>query len=179
MSRFFIIPAGLVILLVVTLGIGLVLEPRQIPSPFIDKPAPSFSLPDLRNPDNTLSDRMLNGKVWLVNVWASWCVACRSEHPLLMEMAHSGKIALFGLNYKDRRADAVAWLETMGNPYRLVGVDATGQVGLEWGVQGTPESFVVDRRGVIRYKQIGPLTSDVLMNKILPLIERLQKEPLS
>jgi len=179
MSRFFIVPVGLLILMIVVLGVGLTLDPRQAPSPFIDKPTPAFSLTDLKHPYRTLNTHDILGKVWLVNVWASWCVSCRGEHPLLMELARSSKVSLFGLNYKDRREDALRWLDSIGDPYRLIAADTTGQVGLEWGVQGTPESFVVDRQGMIRFEQIGPLTPDVLRNEILPLIDRLQTERLS
>jgi cytochrome c biogenesis protein CcmG/thiol:disulfide interchange protein DsbE len=147
-----------------------------VPSPLIEKLAPKFSLANFADPSKTLTNQDLLGKVWLFNVWASWCVSCRHEHPLLMEMARSGKVSLFGLNYKDRPEDARHWLESRGNPYQLVGVDATGQVGLDWGIQGTPESFVLDRQGIIRFVQIGPLSSDVVKREILPLMERLQDE---
>jgi cytochrome c biogenesis protein CcmG/thiol:disulfide interchange protein DsbE len=170
------IPIGLTILLIVALGVGLTLDPLQAPSPYLDKPVSPFTLKDLRNPSKTLNEQDLSGKVWLVNVWASWCVSCRSEHSLLMKLAQSDKVSLFGLNYKDRREDALHWLDEGGDPYRLVGADPTGQIGRKWGVQGTPESFVVDRKGLIRYEQIGPLTLEILNGEIIPLIDRLQSE---
>ncbi|CAK0761660.1 Thiol:disulfide interchange protein DsbE [Gammaproteobacteria bacterium] len=176
MNRFFVIPAGLLAILVIALVSGLLLDPHAPPSPYIDKPAPTFSLPNLKNPNKELNNKDFVGKVWLVNVWASWCVTCRDEHPLLMDLARNGRVSLFGLNYKDRQEDAIRWLSQMGDPYRLVGSDTTGQVGFDWGVKGTPESFVVDRQGTIRFVQAGPLNGDVLKNEILPLIERLQGE---
>ncbi|CAK0773490.1 Thiol:disulfide interchange protein DsbE [Gammaproteobacteria bacterium] len=175
-SRSLIIPAGILVLLIVVLGVGLILDPQEVPPRFIDKSVAPFSVSDLQNKNKILTNQDLIGKVWLVNVWASWCAPCRDEHSLLMQIVRSHDISLFGLNYQDRSEDALRWLEKMGNPYRLIGADTTGQVGLDWGVRGTPESFVLDRKGVIRFKQIGPLDPEILKNEIIPLIEQLQAE---
>jgi cytochrome c biogenesis protein CcmG/thiol:disulfide interchange protein DsbE len=153
---------------------GLSLNPREVPSPLIDKPAPAFSLTTLKEPDVTLSDGDLKGKVSLFNVWATWCVACRAEHGVLMQLAQSGKVAIYGLNYKDDREEARNWLLRYGDPYIANAFDSDGRVGINWGVYGTPETFVIDRQGVIRHKHIGPLTNEVVRDEILPLVERLQ-----
>ncbi len=176
MARF-LIPLAIFVGLVVLLAAGLYLDPRRVPSPLIDKPAPTFSLPSLAADQGPVSPKNYAGKVWLLNVWASWCVACRAEHPILNEFAQRNMVPLVGLNYKDTRADANRWLEERGDPYSIVAVDADGRVGIDWGVYGVPETFVVDKHGVIRYKQIGEITPDALRNTIIPLIERLQKEP--
>ena len=153
---------------------GLSLDPRKVPSPLIDKPAPAFSLTRLKQPDATLGSDDLKGKVSLFNVWATWCVACRSEHPVLMQLAESGKIAIYGLNYKDDRQEAKRWLLRYGDPYIANAFDRDGRVGIDWGVYGTPETFIVDQQGIIRHKHIGPLTREVVQNEILPLVERLE-----
>jgi len=176
MNRSFILPVVLLILLLVILSAGFLMDPSEVPSPFINKPAPAFSLLDFKNPNKTLSNQDLLGKVWLVNIWASWCTSCRGEHPLLMALARSGKVSLLGMNYKDRREDALHWLNSVGDPYTLIGADTTGQAGTEWGAEGTPESFLVDQQGIIRFGRAGPLNPDILKNEILPLIERLQSE---
>lgn len=152
---------------------GLSLDPRRVPSPLIDKPAPAFSLPRLKHPDTPLSNADFRGQVALFNVWATWCVACRSEHPLLMQLARRG-VPIYGLNYKDQRADAERWLQRLGDPYIANAFDADGRVGIDWGVYGTPETFVVDRQGIIRHKHIGPLSRDAIEHELLPLIERLR-----
>lgn len=175
MKRF--LPLGVFLLLVLALGIGLTLDPRQVPSPLIDKPAPAFELPRLAFPDETVSTAAMRGKVWLLNVWASWCTACRSEHPLLVELAKTGQVNLLGLNYKDEASAGLRWLAQLGNPYQSVAVDADGRVGIDWGVYGVPETFVIDKQGIIRYKQIGPVTRESLRETILPLVRRLEKEP--
>lgn len=163
--------------LVGVLAVGLRLNPHEVPSPLIDKPAPAFTLPQLRDPQLLLSERTLHGKVALLNVWASWCGGCRQEHPLLVELAAQRKLPIYGLDYKDEAGDAVRWLDQHGDPYTTIGFDARGQVGLDYGVYGVPETYVLDRRGVIRYKHIGPLTRELLRNTLLPLIERLEHEP--
>ena len=155
------------------LAIGLKLDPREVPSPLIDKAVPSFSLPLLATPSNMLTPQELKGKVWLLNVWASWCVSCRQEHPLLVELAKSGVVPIYGLNYKDKRDDALAWLRERGDPYLQSLSDTDGRVGIDFGVYGVPETFVIDRHGVIRYKQIGPLTPEALRDTIMPLVRRL------
>ena len=153
---------------------GLSLDPRKVPSPLIDKPAPAFSLTRLKQPEAKLGTEDLKGKVTLFNVWATWCVACRSEHPVLMQLAESGKVAIYGLNYKDNREEAQRWLQHYGDPYVANAFDGDGRVGIDWGVYGTPETFIVDQRGVIRHKHIGPLTQEVVRDEILPLVERLE-----
>lgn len=170
----FLIPLVVFGVLVAFLGRGLFLNPREVPSPLIDKAAPLFELPQLHNPSGQFSSRDMLGKVWLLNVWASWCVACRQEHPLLVELARSRLVPLYGLNYKDERNDAIEWLQSFGDPYVMSIVDLDGRVGIDFGVYGVPETFVIDKEGVIRYKQIGPVTPEALEKEILPLVKRLQ-----
>jgi cytochrome c biogenesis protein CcmG/thiol:disulfide interchange protein DsbE len=169
----FLIPIGMFALLGLLLAYGLKLDPRKIPSPLIDKPLPAFSLPTLENPKKSLTNADLKGKVVLVNVWASWCVACKQEHPVLMALARDKQVPIIGLNYKDQRADATQMLNVEGNPYDVSIVDADGRVGIDWGVYGVPETFVVDKQGVIRYKQIGPISPEAWEKTLLPLIQRL------
>ena len=170
----YLLPLLVFIVLVGFLAVGLTLKPREVPSPLIDKPAPAFSLPLLDAPAQSLSAQDLRGKVWLLNVWASWCVACRQEHPLLVEMSKTGAVPIYGLNYKDKRPDALQWLENFGNPYLQSISDTAGLVGIDYGVYGVPETFVIDKAGVIRHKQIGPVTPQALEQKILPLVRKLQ-----
>lgn len=170
----FLLPLAVFVVLVVFLGIGLGLNPREVPSPLIDRPAPAFSLSQLHEPDRFLTPESMKGQVWLLNVWASWCVACRQEHPLLVELGRSKVVPIVGLDYKDQRDDALRTLEQLGDPYVVSVVDADGRVGIDYGVTGVPETFLIDREGVIRYKQIGPITPDVLQNTLLPLIRKLQ-----
>ena len=167
------LPLVVFIVLLVFLAIGLGLKPREVPSPLINKRAPAFSLPVLGQPEKMLSQQDLLGKVWVLNVWASWCVACRVEHPLWVEFAKTGAVPIYGLNYKDKRDDAIRWLNNFGNPYQHSLVDAEGLVGIDFGVYGVPETFVIDKTGVIRLKHIGPVTADALQNTILPLIKKL------
>src|ERR1051325_3689224 len=157
--------------LVVLLGVGLQLNPREVPSPLIGKPAPAFQLPLLHEPGKTFSPADMRGRVWMLNVWASWCVSCREEHPVILELSKSGIVPIYGLDYKDQESEAKRWLSQFGNPYKLSAVDAKGQVGIDYGVYGVPETYVIDKRGVIRYKQIGPVTPQVLENKVLPLVK--------
>ena len=171
----FLLPLILFLALVVFLAIGLTRDPREVPSPLLDKPAPAFVLPQLANPEQRFKSEEMRGKVWLLNVWASWCVACREEHPLLLELARSRLVPIYGLNYKDERQDALNWLKQFGDPYTANLVDADGRVGIDYGVYGVPETFVIDRAGVIRYKQIGPVTEEALRNRIIPLVKELQK----
>ncbi|MGJ7506218.1 DsbE family thiol:disulfide interchange protein [Variovorax sp. GT1P44] len=159
--------------LVAFMAAGLRLHPREVPSPLIGKPAPAFNLPVLDAPGRTLSARDLRGQVWVLNVWASWCVACRLEHPLVREMAGTGIVPIYGLNYKDKPADAQGWLERFGNPYVASLSDRDGLVGIDYGVYGVPETFVIDRQGVIRHKVIGPLTPELLHDTIVPLVKKL------
>lgn len=168
-----LLPLAAFVVLVAFLGIGLTLEPRTVPSPLIDKPAPGFSLPRLSAPQSSFSPEELRGKVWLLNVWASWCVACRDEHPALLDLARTNSVLLYGLNYKDERDQALAWLGQLGNPYVESFSDLHGLVGIDYGVYGVPETFVIDRDGVIRYKHIGPITQQALDETILPLMRKL------
>ena len=176
MTRY-LLPLGIFAALVALLFAGLHLDPREVPSPLIDKPAPAFSLPQLQDPNKKLSRQDLLGKVYLFNVWASWCVSCRDEQPVLTAFARSKQVELYGLNYKDQRADAERWLQMFGNPYVASVSDMDGRVGIDWGVYGVPETFVVDRSGVIRYKHIGPITQSDLDSKIMPIVRQLQAAP--
>jgi cytochrome c biogenesis protein CcmG/thiol:disulfide interchange protein DsbE len=168
------IPLAIFVVLVAFLWIGLGRDPREVPSPLIDKPAPAFTLPQIHG-DKPLSTADLRGKVWLLNVWASWCVSCRVEHPLLLQLAQANLVSVYGLDYKDKPDDARAWLSQNGDPYTASIVDQDGRVGIDYGVYGVPETFVIDRSGIVRYKQIGPLSVEALQEKILPLVRELQK----
>ena len=170
----YLIPLAIFIVIVGFLAVGLTLNPRLVPSPLIDKPAPAFTLPQLADPSKTFSQKDMLGQVWVLNVWASWCVACREEHPVLIELAKSKVVPLYGLNYKDKREDALAWLARFGDPYVQSIVDREGRTGIDFGVYGVPETFVIDKQGVIRYKHIGPVTPESVQAKILPLIRQLQ-----
>jgi cytochrome c biogenesis protein CcmG/thiol:disulfide interchange protein DsbE len=174
MNRF-VLPLALFVGLVVFLAIGLRRDPHEVPSPLINKPAPAFQLPQLHEPTKTFSAQEMRGKVWLLNVWASWCVSCREEHPVLLDLARSGAVPLYGLNYKDQRTDALAWLSELGDPYLLSAADLDGRVGIDYGVYGAPETYLIDREGIIRFKFIGPLTPDVIQKQILPLARDLGK----
>jgi len=169
----FVIPIALFALLGVLLWSGLALDPRKIPSPLIGKPLPAFALPTLANPKRSLSPNDLRGRVYLLNVWASWCTACRQEHPVLLEIARQKGAPIVGLNYKDQRADALSWLKDLGDPYETSIVDLEGRFGIELGVYGVPETFVIDKEGVIRYKHIGPVTIETWQDKLLPLVREL------
>ncbi|MBI3560928.1 MAG: DsbE family thiol:disulfide interchange protein [Gammaproteobacteria bacterium] len=171
-----VIPLVIFGLLVAVLYKGLYLDPREIPSPLIGKPAPEFSLPRLNDPQAQFSKQMLLGKVTLVNAWASWCITCRDEHQLLLSLAKEG-VPIYGINYKDTREDAQTYLNQLGNPYVMNGHDFTGRVGIDWGVVATPESFLVDKKGIIRYKQPGAITPEVWAKSIAPLIAKLNQEP--
>ena len=173
MNRF-LLPLGIFLVLAVFLAIGLNLNPREVPSPLIDKPAPSFRLPQLHESARTLAPQDMKGQVWVFNVWASWCVACLEEHPLLVELSKRNLVPIVGLNYKDNRADALQWLQKRGDPYTLSAQDADGRVGIDYGVYGVPETYVIDQEGIIRFKRIGPVTPQVLEEQILPLVKRLQ-----
>jgi cytochrome c biogenesis protein CcmG, thiol:disulfide interchange protein DsbE len=162
--------------LVVLLGVGLTLNPREVPSPLINKAAPAFELPQLHDSAKSFSPADMRGRVWLLNVWASWCVSCRQEHPVLMELARSGLVPIYGLDYKDARDAGIAWLKQFGDPYKLSAFDAKGQVGIDYGVYGVPETFIIDKRGLIRYKHIGVLTPDIVEKKVVPLVKALESE---
>ena len=171
----FLIPLAIFLVLVGFLGRGLQLDPREVPSPLIGKPVPAFALARLDDAAQTLRRDDLLGKVWVLNVWASWCGACRDEHPLLVEFARRKLVPLYGLNYKDTRPEGLAWLRSFGNPYEASLFDVDGRVGIDFGVYGVPETFVVDKAGVIRYKQIGPVTPEALRDTLLPLVAKLEK----
>jgi cytochrome c biogenesis protein CcmG/thiol:disulfide interchange protein DsbE len=164
---------GVFVALVVLLAVGLGLNPREVPSPLIGKPAPQFELPLLKAPDKTFSQKEMLGAVWILNVWASWCPPCLEEHPVVTELARSGIAPVIGLNYKDAREDALPWLKRNGDPYKLSVYDGEGKIGIDYGVYGVPETYVIDRTGVIRYKHIGPLTPEVVLKKVQPLVKEL------
>ncbi len=159
------------IALVVLLGIGLGLNPREVPSPLIGRPAPAFELPLLHQPDRRFSQKDMLGKVWVMNVWASWCPPCLAEHPVVTELAKS--VPVVGLNYKDSRDDALPWLQKNGDPYQLSVHDPAGRIAIDYGVYGVPETYIIDKRGVIRYKHVGPITPEARRTKLEPLIREL------
>lgn len=169
----FLIPLAIFLVLAGFLAVGLNLNPREVPSPLIGKPAPAFELTRLDAADQKLKRDDLLGKVWVLNVWASWCAPCREEHPLVMELARRKLAPVYGLNYKDTRPAGMAFLTQLGNPYEASLFDGDGRVGIDWGVYGVPETFVVDKQGTIRFKHIGPLTPEVLEKKITPLLKEL------
>jgi len=170
----YLLPLAAFIILVAFLLVGLNLNPRKVPSPLIGKPAPVFKLQQLHEPEKILESKDNLGKVWLLNVWASWCASCRDEHPLLVQLAKADVVPIYGLNYKDKRDLAIQWLDQLGDPYTKSVMDIEGRVGIEYGVYGVPETYVIDKSGVIQYKQIGPVTVDVLEKTILPLVKELQ-----
>lgn len=171
------IPLIIFLVMAAFLGIGLTLDPREVPSPLINKASPAFTLPQLHAADKTLSHTDFIGKVSLFNVWASWCAACRQEHGFLLQLSQQNILPIYGLNYKDKRADAKRWLiQYGGDPYVASAHDLNGRVGIDWGVYGVPETFVIDKKGMIRYKQIGPMNVQVWRETILPIIKQLQAE---
>lgn len=192
----FIWPLVGFLVLAVFLFVGLGLNPHEVPSPLIDKPAPAFKLGVLDKPDGTFSPDDMKGKVWMLNVWSSWCVSCREEHPVLVAFSRSATVPLVGLNYKEVRGDSGIdvnritpdqevrlawersdrWLAEHGNPYTLTAMDLDGRVGIDYGVYGVPETYVIDKQGIIRYKEIGPITPEKLKGTILPLVEKLQTQ---
>ena len=175
MKARFLIPFAIFVALIVFFYVGLQLKPREIPSPLINKPAPDFNLPQLHDPQQSFGVAAMRGQVWLFNVWASWCVSCRDEHPLWVAFAQSNRLPIVGLNYKDKRPDALNWLLQLGNPYVLSVMDSEGRIGIDYGVYGVPETYVIDKQGVIRMKHIGPITPEILQEKILPLVQALSK----
>ena len=179
MTRYlrYLVPLAIFFILVAFLYRGLSLDPKRVPSPLVGKPMPEFSLPRLKDPAATLSDSDLKGKVSVLNIWATWCVSCRAEHEVLLQLANTGLVNIYGLNYKDERAKAQQWLQQLGDPYVANAFDADGRTGIDWGVYGAPETFIMDKQGMIRHKHIGPLTVDALNSTILPLIAELQATP--
>jgi len=172
----YLIPLILFGVLVAFLAIGLGRDPHEVPSPLINKAAPSFKLAQLKDPSKSFTAEEMRGRVWLLNVWASWCISCRDEHPLLIEYARTGAVPIYGLNYKDRPEDALGWLQELGDPYVLSVSDLDGRVGIDYGVYGAPETYLIDQRGVIRFKQIGAVTPDVWTKNILPLVQELNRQ---
>jgi cytochrome c biogenesis protein CcmG/thiol:disulfide interchange protein DsbE len=175
MKAKFLIPLVIFVVLVVFLAIGLNRDPHEVPSPLINKPAPAFDIAQLEQANKTFSPASMKGQVWILNVWASWCVACREEHPVLVELAKSQIAPVIGLDYKDKREDALAMLSRQGNPYTLSAFDGNGRVGIDYGVYGVPETYIIDKAGVIRFKHIGPITTELLNQKIYPLVSELKK----
>ncbi len=193
MKARFLVPLALFFALAGFLAFGLTLNPREVPSPLIDKPAPAFRLARLDAPETTFALEEMRGQVWLLNVWASWCVACRQEHPVLVRMAQQKLVPIVGLNYKEVRGDgaidarkmapekenalaierARRWLGDHGDPYALSVLDVDGRVGIDFGVYGVPETFLIDSAGRIRYKHIGPITPEGFRDVILPRIEEV------
>jgi cytochrome c biogenesis protein CcmG/thiol:disulfide interchange protein DsbE len=174
-TLWFLVPLAVFVVLAGFLAKGLKLNPREVPSPLIGKPAPAFALPRLDDPAQTIRREDLLGKIWVLNVWASWCAPCREEHPLVVAMAKRTQVPVYGLNYKDQGAAAKAWLRQLGDPYAATLVDADGKAGIDWGVYGVPETFVVDRQGFVRYKHIGPLTDEAIRAKVEPLLAELAR----
>ncbi len=169
------LPFLLIVALILLLGRGLELDPREVDSPLINKPAPRFESTTLQTGEPTSLDDIL-GEVTLLNVWASWCVACRQEHPLINQLARSGVVRIVGLNYKDERVNGLRWLEQHGDPYAWSVVDGDGRIGIDYGVYGVPETFVIDAKGQIRAKRIGPVTPDYISGELIPLIQQLKQE---
>ena len=169
----FLLPFIVFAALATFLAVGLGLNPREVPSPLIGKPAPPFAMASLHEPQRQVSLQDMEGQVWMLNVWASWCPACHEEHPVLMDMAQAKLLPIVGLHYKDKRDEGVAWLQRYGDPYRYSLHDPQGQVGLDYGVYGVPETFVIDQAGIIRYKHTGPLTEQLIEEKLKPLIREL------
>jgi cytochrome c biogenesis protein CcmG/thiol:disulfide interchange protein DsbE len=172
MKRYYV-PLGIFVVLLAFLAVGLTLKPRELPSPLVGRPAPAFALPTLGAPGEAVSTRDLRGQVWVLNVWASWCAACRDEHATMVEMAKLKLVPIYGLNYKDQRADALGWLARFGNPYVASLADTDGRVGIDYGVYGVPETFVIDKAGVVRRKFVGPVTAQIVRDEIVPLVARL------
>ena len=168
------LPFSVFIGIVILLAVGLTMDPREVPSPLIDKPVPVFELPPVQGRKLGLASGDLKGQVSLVNVFASWCVACRQEHPLLMELSKQDFVPIHGLNYKDKPDEAAGWLDALGDPYTRTGADMNGRVGIDWGVYGVPETFVIDRNGNIAYKHIGPISEQDWAEKIRPLVDKLK-----
>lgn len=169
----FKLPLAIFILMVGLLAYGLGLDPKKVPSPLIDKPAPAFSLARLHAPQQQISNKDLLGEVWVLNVWASWCVACRAEHEFVTRLAQMELVKVIGLNYKDKSVDAKGWLQQWGDPYSASLMDTDGRIGIDWGVYGVPETFIVDKRGFIKHKIIGPINQGTLDSEIVPLLREL------
>ena len=175
MSKLLLIPLVLFVVLIVFLAIGLGHDPHKLPSALIGKPAPQFALTELREPSKIISPDQMRGKVWLLNVWASWCVACREEHPFLMDIAKGGAVPIYGLTWKDKREDSLAVLSELGDPYVLNMADFDGRVAIDYGITGAPETYLIDKNGIIRYKEPGQLTPEIMAKTILPMVRELNR----
>ena len=195
MRKIILIPLGLFVVLLVFLAIGLKRDPREIPSPLVNRPAPAFSLQTLQSGQGVFSPDSMRGKVWMLNVWATWCAACQEEHPVLVSFAREGLVPLVGLSYKEVQASdepagkpmnpedklamarqrSLNWLRVKGDPYSLVAMDLDGRVGIDYGVYGVPESFLIDRTGTIRWKHVGPLTPEVVSGALMPKVRELSR----
>ncbi len=172
----YMVPLGIFLVMSVFLYRGLSIDPKKIPSPYIDKPAPAFSLPTLQDADVMFGPEDMKGQVWILNVWATWCNACAAEHEMLNILAKRGGIKIVGLDWKDERQDALNWLANRGNPYVITVFDKKGGVAIDWGVYGAPESFVVDKKGIVRYKHVGPIGIEDARDTIIPMIKKLEAE---
>lgn len=172
----FYVPLALFAVLTGFLARGLVLDPSEIPSPLIDKPAPEFTTNQLLDDRVMFNSADMAGQVWLLNIWASWCTSCIQEHPLFVELGQQNLLPIVGLNYKDKAHEAKAWLQQHGNPYTIVAADLPGKIGIDWGVYGVPETFLIDSKGIIRYKHIGPVDEQALRDTLMPLIKELLDE---
>lgn len=166
------VPLGIFLLLVLLLGVGLTLNPRLVPSPLVDKPLPSFELTTVMDPELRFSNEDLRGRVSLLNVWATWCIPCRDEHPVLVGIATRGEAVIYGLNYKDSREKARNWLRSLGDPYQKSGFDPTGRAGIDLGVYGVPETFIVDAEGTVVYKHIGPIDEKIWREQLQPRVKQ-------
>ncbi len=176
MKARYLVPLAIFLVIVGFLAVGLKMDPKRVPSPLIGKPAPHFELSTLYDPAERITPEKLRGKVWLLNVFASWCVSCRAEHQVVSRFVQMGLAPVYGLNYKDEARDAKEWLRELGNPYEAVIVDPEGDTGIDWGVYGVPETFVIDKKGIIRDKVIGPVTEEILENRLVPLVRKLKEE---
>ncbi|MBX2825285.1 MAG: DsbE family thiol:disulfide interchange protein [Gammaproteobacteria bacterium] len=170
------IPFAVFFVLAGVLARGLYLDPTELPSPLIDKPAPEFRLEQLNGSGAQFNTADMRGQVWMLNVWASWCVSCRDEHPLFVQLADEQLLPIVGLNYKDKPAEATAWIRQFGNPYAVIAADVEGRAGIDWGVIAVPETFLIDKQGMIRYKHTGPVNQKVMNDTIVPLIRQLQAQ---
>lgn len=170
MTRF-ALPIAAFLILIVFLMIGLTNDPKELPSPYLNKPAPEFELPSLTNPEKTISTTSFAGAMALVNIWATWCVGCRQEHPFLMELAETGTIPIYGIDWRDNRSSALKWLQDYGDPYVDSGFDADGRVGIDWGAYGAPETFLIGADGIVLHKHLGPLNAEIWARDFIPLID--------
>jgi len=166
----FVLPLIAFVLLIVVFSFGLFNDPRELPSPFLGHEAPAFQLPSLTEPGNTVASTDYQGEFALVNVWATWCVGCRQEHAFLLQLSKSGAIPIYGINWRDTRREALSWLEQLGNPYESVGFDEDGRVGIDWGVYGAPETFLISNEGIVLYKHLGPLDAAAWEREFVPRI---------